>query len=156
MIQRKQTIFLLLAAIASVLVFFFPLASFIGEKGSFVMFVHQIKSLVPDTHSPYSLNFLLPLVLGNAFVILFSLLTIFLYKNRKAQMKITKLNILLEVLFIGLFFLYYVDVLEKASGATAKYGIGVFMPMISLILLVFAYRGIVQDERLVRSADRLR
>ena len=156
MIQRKQSVFLLLAAIASTLIFFFPLANFIGAKGSFIMFVHQIQNLVPDSSNPYSLSFILPLLSANAFVIIFSLLTIFLYKNRKVQMKITKLNILLEVIFIGLFFLYYVDVLEKASGATASYGIGVFMPMLSLILLVFAYRGIVQDERLIRSADRLR
>lgn len=156
MIQRKQSVFLLLSAIASGLVFFFPLASFIGEKASLVMFVQHIDNLVPDAAAPYSLNFILPLLIGNSFIILFSLLTIFLYKNRKVQMQITKLNILLEVVFIGLFFLYYVDVLEKASGATASYDVGIFMPMISLILLVLAYRGIVQDERLVRSADRLR
>ena len=156
MIQRKQSVFLLLAVIASALTFFFPLAGFIGEKGSFVMFIHQVKNLVPDSPDQFSLNFLLPLLSANTFVIIFSLITILLYKNRKAQMKIIKLNILLEVILIGLFFLYYVDVLEKASGTLADYKTGVFMPMLSLVFLVLAYRGVVQDERLVRSADRLR
>ena len=156
MIQRKQTVFLLLAVIASALTFFFPLADFIGEKGSYIMFIHKINDLVPDSSNSYSLNFILPLLSANSFVIIFSLISIFLFKNRKAQMKIIKLNILLEVVLIGLFFLYYVDVLEKASGALASYKAGVFMPMISLVFLVLAYRGVMQDERLVRSADRLR
>ena len=156
MIQRKQSLFLLLAVIASALTFFFPLAEFIGEKGSFVMFIHQVQDLVPDSANHYTLNFLLPLLSANSFVIIFSLIAVFLYKNRKVQMQIIKLNILLEVVLIGLFFFYYVDVLEKASGAIASYKAGVFMPMASLILLVLAYRGVVQDERLVRSADRLR
>ncbi len=71
-------------------------------------------------------------------------------------MQIIKVCILVEVVFIGLFFLYYVDFLQKLTGGTAEYKTAVFMPLIALVFLVLAYRGVLQDERLIRSADRLR
>lgn len=156
MIQRKQTIFLLLVIIASVVSFFFPLAEFIGVKDSIVLYVQKAHSLVPD--SPFNKNeyFTLPLLSATGFIMLFSLITIFLYKNRKTQMQIIKVCILVEIIFIGLFFFYYVDALQKLTGATAEYKTAVFMPLISLVFLVLAYRGVLQDEKLVRSADRLR
>lgn len=156
MIQRKQSLFLLVAIIASALMFFFPLANFIGEKDSLILSIQSVQSLVPDNAYPGSFTFVMPLLADTLFVIIFSLITLFLYKNRKRQMHIIKLNILVEVLFIGLFFFYYVGSLEKTSGGIASYKAGIFMPLIALIFLVLAYFGVLQDEKLVRSADRLR
>lgn len=156
MIQRKQTLFLLVVIIASVLMFFFPLAGFYGIKDSLILSIQSVKSLVPGNVFPNSLSFVLPLMAGNIFVIVFSLVSIFLFKNRKRQMHIIRLNILVEVLFLGLFFFFYVSTLEKTSGGLAEYKAGVFMPMVALIFLVLAYFGVLHDERLVRSADRLR
>lgn len=156
MIQRKQTLFLLVVIVASALMFFFPLANFIGVKDSLILHIQSVKSLVPDHEFPGSLSFVLPLLAGNIFVIVFSIVTIFLFKNRRRQMHIIRLNILVEVLFIGLFFFFYVGTLEKVSGGNANYKAGIFMPLIALVFLVLAYFGVLQDERLVRSADRLR
>ncbi len=156
MIQRKQTIFLLLVIIASAISFFFPLASFIGVKNSVILFVQKAHSLVPGSTFNQNGYFSLPLLSATGFVMVFSLITIFLYKNRKTQMKIIKVCILVEIALIGLFFLYYVDFLQKLTGGTAEYKTAVFMPLISLVFLVLAYRGILQDEKLIRSADRLR
>jgi amino acid transporter len=156
MIQRKQTIFLLLVIIASAISFFFPLAEFIGVKDSIILFVQKAHSLVPD--SPFNQNgyFSLPLLSATGFVILFSLIAIFSYKNRKSQLQVIKVCILVEIIMIGLFFFYYVSSLEKLTGGTAEYKTAVFMPLISLVFLVLAYRGVLQDEKLIRSADRLR
>ncbi len=156
MIQRKQTVFLLLVIIASAVSFFFPLADFIGAKESIVLFVQKAHSLVPDSAFNKNVYFSLPLLSATGFVVLFSLITIFLYKRRKTQMQIIKVCILVEIAFIGLFFLYYVNFLQKLTGGTAEYKTGAFMPLISLVFLVLAYRGVLQDEKLVRSADRLR
>jgi len=156
MIQRKQTVFLLLVIIASAVSFFFPLADFIGAKESIVLFVQKAHSLVPDSAFNKNVYFSLPLLSATGFVVLFSLITIFLYKRRKTQMQIIKVCILVEIAFIGLFFLYYVDFLQKLTGGTAEYKTAVFMPLISLVFLVLAYRGVLQDEKLIRSADRLR
>jgi hypothetical protein len=156
MIQRKQTLFLLLVVIASVLSFFFPLASFIGAKESIVLFVQKAHSLVPDSSFNQNGYFSLPLLSATGFVILFSFIAIFLYKNRRSQLQIIKVCILVEIILIGLFFFYYVNTLERLTGATVEYKTAVFMPLISLVFLVLAYRGVLQDEKLVRSADRLR
>lgn len=156
MIQRKQTIYLLLAVIASGLMFLFPIADFIGAKDSIVLYVQKVVSLVPDNAYPNSLNFVLPMLAANIFVIIFSLVAIFLFKNRKRQMHIIRLNILVEVMLIAIFFLYYNGVLETQSGGVVSYKLGVFMPLVALVFLVLANRGVMQDERLIRSADRLR
>ena len=156
MIQRKQTLFLLLAVIASVVMFFFPLAHFIGEKDSIVLYVQKVYSLVPDHQLSYGLTFLLSLLIPNIFVILFSLIAVFLYKNRKLQMRIIQLNVFVEVLFIALFFFYDVNVLQTAAGSAPDYNIGAMMSPIAMVFLVLAYYGVRSDERLVRSADRLR
>ncbi len=156
MIQRKQTIFLLLVIIASAVSFFFPLAEFIGVKDSIVLYIQKAHSLVPDSPFNHSGYFSLPLLSATGFIILFSLIAIFLYKNRKSQLQIIKVCILVEIIMIGLFFFYYVSSLEKLTGGTAEYETAVFMPLISLVFLVLAYRGVLQDEKLIRSADRLR
>lgn len=156
MIQRKQTLFLLFVIAASVMMFFFPLANFIGIKDSLILSIQSVKSLVPDHEFPRSLGYVLPLLAGNIFVIVFSVVTIFLFKNRRRQMHIIRLNILVEAMFIGLFFFFYVSSLEKYSGGNADYKAGIFMPLIALIFLVLAYFGVLHDEKLLRSADRLR
>ncbi|MBE0651196.1 MAG: DUF4293 domain-containing protein [Bacteroidales bacterium] len=156
MIQRKQTLFLLGAIVASIVLFFLPLANFIGVEDSIILTIHSVQSLVPDKVFPNSLIFVLPILSANLFVIVFSLITILLFKNRKRQLHIIKLNILVEVLFIGLFFFYYVGSLEKLTGGTASYKAGIFMPLIALIFLVLAHFSVLHDEKLVRSADRLR
>lgn len=156
MIQRKQTLFLVVVIIASVLMFFFPLANFIGIKDSLILNIYSVKSLVPDKIFPNGLVFVLPILSADLFVIVFSLITIFLFKNRKRQLHIIRLNILVEVLFIAMFFFYYVGSLEKLTGGTANYQAGIFMPLIATIFLVLAYFGVMKDEKLVRSADRLR
>ena len=156
MIQSKQSLFLLGALVALILMFFFPLASFIGVKDSLILSVQSVHSLVPDTIFPNSLVFVLPILSANLFVIVFSLISILLYKNRKRQMHLIRLNILVEVLFIAMFFFYYVGNLETLSGGSASYKAGIFMPLIALIFLMLAYFGVVRDEKLIRSADRLR
>jgi hypothetical protein len=156
MIQRKQTVFLLLVILASAAGFFFPLAEFIGVKDSIVLFVQKAHSLVPDSTFNKNGYFSLPLLSATGFVMLFSLITIFLYNNRKAQMQMIKVCVLVEVIFIGLFFFYYVNTLEKLTAGSVEYKTGVFMPLIALVFLILAYRGVLQDEKLIRSADRLR
>lgn len=156
MIQRKQTIFLLLSAIALGLLHYFPLASFIGDKDSLVMYVFQVVSLVPDQVSELPDYFVFPILAVNSMIILLTILTIFLFKNRRMQLNILRISLILLLLMIGSFFFYYVNILEQASGGITHYEIGSYLPLIAFIFYIFAYRGIMSDEKLVRSADRLR
>ena len=83
-----------------------------------------------------------------------SFITIFLFKNRKLQFVLNRINILLNFLLLG-FIVYNV---LNVSGETqvSEKGIGTFLPILSVFLLVFANRYIKKDEDLVKSVDRLR
>lgn len=157
MIQRIQSVFLFLASISLVLMFFFPMAEFIGVKDSLILYVYKVQSLVPDSDNVYDIWFIMPLLAIVSLVIVFSLVTIFIYKNRLGQIKIIRFLMLLIAAMIGLVFLYYYDILETASGSEPNFiQVGAFAPLVSLVFLYLAYRGVIKDEKLVRSADRLR
>ncbi len=157
MIQRKQSIFLFFAFLLLSVEYFYPLSSFYGENDSVTLYIYKIVSLVPDSQMPYTSGFVLPLLIIDSLAAIMSLGIIFLYKNRKTQMKLVKLTLFLVLIYVGLFFLYYVDTLEKYTGSIAEYNyISVISPLVAIVFLVFAYRGILSDEKLVKSADRLR
>lgn len=157
MIQRIQSVFLFLAALVLSLTFFFPIAEFIGEKDSLILYIFKVVSLVPDSSNIYDLMFVMPLLGIVVAVILLSLVTIFMFKNRNAQLKIIRLLMLLIASMIGIIFLYFYDILEVASGAVPNFvQIGAFAPLVSLVLLYIAYRGVLKDDKLIKSADRLR
>lgn len=157
MIQRIQSVFLFLSALVLGLTFFFPIAEFIGEKDSLILYVFKVVSLVPDSNNVYDLMFVMPLLGIVVAVILLSIVTIFMFKNRNAQLKIIRLLMLLIASMIGIIFLYFYDILEVASGAVPNFvQIGAFAPLVSLIFLYLAYRGVLKDDKLIKSADRLR
>lgn len=93
------------------------------------------------------------------FVLIFSsialaIIAILSYKNRKKQFVFNRLNILCNFILLGVFVYRSLNV----SGETwvSEKGIGMFLPIISIVLLVMANRAIQKDENLVKSADRLR
>jgi len=156
MIQRKQSVFLFLAVILLAGLAFLPMASFLGDRGALVLYVYQLVNMVPDTSLPFGSLFLLPLlalVVISAFV---SFVSIFMFKNRKRQMMMVRLVIFLLIVEVGLFFLYYVNVLEEATGALIHAELGIYLIPGALLFLFLALRGIIADEKLIRSADRLR
>ncbi len=156
MIQRKQSIFLVLAVTALGAMFFFPLARFIGEADSLVFYLFKTESLVPDGIPELSQYFNLTLLTLVVFTIILSIITLFLYKNRKLQMNLVKVSILFVMLAIGMFFFYYVPALEAATGGLAEYDFASYFPIIAFLFYMLAFRGIMSDEKLIRSADRLR
>jgi len=95
-----------------------------------------------------------------AFVILFvfsatlSIITLFSYKKRKKQFVLNRLNIILNLILLGLF-VYRLLNLSGESEISEK-GIGMFLPVISIVFLSLANRAVKKDEDLVKSADRLR
>jgi hypothetical protein len=156
MIQRKQSVFLFLAIVFLSGLAFLPLATFLGDKNSLVLYVYQLVSMVPDLPPPFESIFLLPLlslVVIPGFLIF---VTIFMFKNRKRQMMMIRLSIFLLVVEIGLFFLYYVNSLEEATGGLITPELGIYLIPVALLFLFLALRGVIADERLIRSSERLR
>lgn len=161
MIQRIQTVYLSLAFIAMLLLFFFPIAFFGGTMQSIYnlqFYVYQLKDLVPDAKPVFGSWFGIPLALIAGVIALICLKSIFLYKDRIKQSKHVKVGIFLSMLLIALILFVYINLIEKKLGIHADYhgALGMYMPIVSLLFLILAYRSILRDEKLVRSADRLR
>lgn len=87
-------------------------------------------------------------------VTLLALIAIFMYKNRKNQFVINRLNMILNLFLLG-FFVYRSLALSGESNISEK-GIGMLLPIVSIVFLVLANKAIKKDEDLVKSVDRLR
>ena len=83
-----------------------------------------------------------------------ALASILLYKKRQNQFVLNRLNIILNFILIGLF--VYRTLNLSGETAVSEKGIAMFVPLVSIVLLVLANRAIKKDEDLVKSVDRLR
>ena len=83
-----------------------------------------------------------------------SLITIFLFNNRKRQLALGRFNIILNFILLGLF--VYRSLSLSGETAVSEKGIGMFLPIISIVFIALANKAIKKDEALVKSVDRLR
>jgi len=162
MIQRIQTIFMFLALVAGILIFFFPVANYISDTNYLTFFIHTIKDLAPDPFTEMSAGatqfgpwFTLPIAAGQFLIIVLLFYTIFKFKKRVLQIRLNSLGIFLNVLLVGGIF-YYTTMVEEKTGAASDYGIAAIFPLIAIILLFIANFYIRKDEKLIRSSNRLR
>ncbi len=136
MLQRIQTIYLLLAAgVSSGLIFVFHL--WITNDDIMVFAKDNVLFLT--------------LFLGSAIL---SLASIFMYKNRKSQFILGRLNIILNFILLGFF--VYQSLSVSGETAVSEKGIGMLLPIVSIVFLALANKAIKKDEDLVKSVDRLR
>jgi len=156
MIQRIQTVWLFIAAVAMGATYFLPLASVYGQSDVLHLYTYKIISDVPDSVSPFPDYFLWPLLTLAVLIFILSVTAIFLFKNRRRQLNMVRFAIIAVILMIALFFFYYEKELAAAATGVVGYETGAYMPVVSFVFLILAYRGIMHDEKLIRSADRLR
>jgi len=81
-------------------------------------------------------------------------ITIFLFKNRKLQFVMNRLNIILNFTLLGIFVVRSLNISGESN--ISEKGIGMLLPIISIVFLVLANKAIKKDEDLVKSVDRLR
>lgn len=84
-----------------------------------------------------------------------SLLSIISFKKRQNQFVIGRLNIILNLILLGLFVYRSLNLSGEAVAVSEK-GIGMFLPIVAIVFLVLANKAIKKDEDLVKSVDRLR
>lgn len=161
MVQRIQTLFLILSAIALVALAFFPIANFTnapGVEGATAYYIFTIFEISDGVGgSPFSFWFTLPLIVIPAAIAILSIVAVFLYKNRPEQIRLTQTGIFLNILLVVGILFFYIERIESVTQTTANYEyVGIYLPLISLVFLVLAHRFIRRDEKLVRSIDRLR
>ncbi|GAB7258184.1 DUF4293 domain-containing protein [uncultured Polaribacter sp.] len=143
MIQRIQSVYLFLASIISgVLIFVFNLWKSI-KKDIFAMDLLNSESFL--------LKIIPILFLVSAIL---SFVAIFIFKNRKLQFVIGRVTILVNLILLGL--LIYVSLTLPGEASVSEKGIGMFIPVLAILLVVLANKAIKKDEDLVKSVDRLR
>ncbi len=138
MIQRQQTLWLLLSSVAALLSYMFP---FVTGKAT-------IKNVVTDRTITAGSEFILLVVTGISLIL--STVIIFLYKNRKQQMQLCLIGM---VVAAGLIILYILEVKKLTTGTLALSSV---LPFLVLIGFFLAYRNIRKDEKLIKSLDKLR
>ncbi|MDO5664281.1 MAG: DUF4293 domain-containing protein [Bacteroidia bacterium] len=150
MLQRIQTVFLILASVCMLVATVTPLASFFynGDPVVFeAMGMHRNGNLENSTWALF--------VIG-AFSSLLAIITVFLFKTRMLQIRISIFNIFLMVGFY-LYFAFLIFRINPEAGLQfQKIGVGIIMPVIAIIFTYLAIRKIGADEVLVRSLNRLR
>lgn len=153
MIQRIQSLYLFLALVFMITLLFLPVIRFIGPEGQNYLFLVKGVKLA-GTNDPLIIR-TYPLLILYIIIPLLSTLTIFLYKNRMLQIRISIFNILLMVGSLGLLY-YYLRECVRELTTEPTFSIPVIFPLISAILTYIAYRGIRKDEEIIRSYDRIR
>ena len=139
MIQRLQSLWLLLAAIFAFLTFKLPFYS--GSK--------TIKGIVqPDVRLDAASQIFILVLTG--LVILFCFIALFLYKNRRKQLTLTIINIIFSIVLLVLYFL------EIGKFQTGIISLSCLFTLAIPIFLFLGARGIWKDEKLIKSLDRLR
>jgi amino acid transporter len=164
MIQRIQSVYLLLAAVLHGLLYWVGLASFTGLEATYTF---RLTGLSQNTKAGVvSITGLHPvwMILLNAVIILFIFYVILQFKKRMMQMRLCGFAMLMVAGLLALITFSF----DTASGIVAEktvadgqaaevmYGLGFLIPVISMILIFLAISGIKKDEALVRSADRIR
>ena len=136
MIQRIQSIYLLLAA---------------GVSAGLIFAFHLW--VTSEDVKVFALDELLyfAMFMASAFL---SLLTLFMFKNRKSQFMLGRLNMILNFILLGL--LVYRSLNLPGEVSASENGIGMLLPLLSIVLLALANKAIKKDEDLVKSVDRLR
>lgn len=155
MIQREQSIWLLLATLTLIGMLFFPLATKNINDITYSVYTSGIQeqlSSTPEMKIKKEIS-IVPLSLNIA-AILFSFASIFLFKNRSLQKKVILIGILI---IIALTVLCGINFQQLPGGFTGiAMATGTLSPLVAIGFSRLAIRGIRKDEQLLRSADRLR
>jgi len=142
MIQRIQSIWLLLAAAAA----------FLTLKFSFYAGNKLVAATNTKVHEELTARSNIMITILSAGVGLAALICIFLYKNRKQQFRIALIALLASVVNIVLFFLEA----RKFVAGEGNYTLTAAFAFAVPVFIILALRGIKKDEKLVKSLDRLR
>jgi hypothetical protein len=142
MLQRIQSIWIFLAAVCAALTFKFPFYTgntVVGNNG------HLFDNLTAT--SSILILIITIVIIGG------SLVNIFNYKDRKKQLWITIALIVLSLLNIVL---YYIKTTPGHGFIEGGFALSALLTLVVPVLLILAVRGIMRDQKLVKSVDRLR
>ena len=155
MLQRVQTIWLFFASLAIFCLFIFPYLHVLNANGTAKAL--KVSGVYENVNGEViQTQMFVPIMIATVILGLIPLLIIFFYKNRKKQITICYVCILA---ILGYSF-WLVQVAKQVFGEVTlkldNYGIGVILPSLAILFVILALKGIRNDEKLIKSADRLR
>ena len=152
MIQRIQSIYLLVASILLATIFVFPYAELLGANDQVYIFNYNGLSILGQDNL-YLLT--VPPIILLVLTVLISFLSIFLFKKRILQMRLNFINLILILGYLGLNY-YYIHSFSNQLNGMVSYKITAAFPLVAVVLIFLAIKSIGKDEALIRSMDRLR
>lgn len=154
MLQRIQSVFLGLAAVASALTWLFPVRVWRMGDSAVTMGTSRLVNgegmPIADAALP------IPYSVLHTVVAVVMVVAIFLYRDRLRQARVVRGGWLVALLAAGLQFISCNSADAYFGGAEGRYGLSFGLPLVVVVLGILAERAIRRDEALVRSADRLR
>ncbi len=151
MLQRKQTLFLLAVVILTMVGVFFPLGN-VEPAGMGVADKAYCLCVIKGEGGSSFVT--APLFAVNVLTFMLTLVTIFMYSKRPLQARLCVNGILLQVAWYCYLAFCWTSVFD--STGTFRPSITVCLPLLNIIFFVMARHGIIKDEKLVRSMDRIR
>lgn len=154
MIQRIQTLYLLVVTALMAVVLFAPLAWFGGEAGEFELHAFALEATGGETvQSTVYMGIVLALACVLPFV------TIFLFRRRLLQIRLCVVEMVLLLGSLAMEGVYYFlswRVFSDMAFHTQGLKPVIALPLVCMLLTYLALRAIFRDEMLVRAADRIR
>lgn len=143
-LQRIQTLYLLIAAIMMAVFTFLPVIQLTNDSGIFLVGA--------VTTCGINISSLILLALDLLIVVL-AVITIFLYKNLKLQIKLAGILILLVVALLGT--VAVMAIMQKGiSIAILQWPIA--FPFLALVMIMLAQKGMKHDKKLLSDSERIR
>lgn len=149
MLQRKQTLFLLLAIIVSVICSTFPLGTIEPQGMGTEMNIYSL--FVKGDNISYCSWPLFAIMLCTYPV---AIMAIAMYKTRKKQAKMCMVAVIINIIWYAYYAMSILTTFSKMG--TFHINITALLPALAIGCYLLARKGILDDERLVRSADRIR
>ena len=156
MIQRIQSIYLVLAGLFPAITYFVPLVLFTQSTGTSPQWF-TLSSLCYDATSFAEMTGRHPwgLMITALIAVILPIVTIFGYNNRKKQIEFVNYAMFVNLLWYVALIAYTFSVKDRTL-TTLSFEVGCLFPLLSLITLYLAKHAIKRDEALVRAADRIR
>ncbi|WEK19916.1 MAG: DUF4293 domain-containing protein [Candidatus Pedobacter colombiensis] len=154
MIQRVQSIWLLLASFTLICLFFIPLITKSVNNTEYLLYIDGHQPLIKGASAESIVVTPIGAMIINGIAVLLCLTCIFQFKNRVMQKRLIMINMVLIITTAILSALNASLLPGGIAGSSLHIGSSLFI--LALLFCMLAIRGIRKDEQLLRSADRLR
>lgn len=135
MIQRIQTLYMLVAGLLAIL-YASAIPLWYGTEGMFKALDNPVYAFL------------------GAMVGAMLVANVFNYKKRKLQVVLNRIALVIILLAAGFMIWEYVSLIASQQALSPSFGL--VLPLVVIVLIVMANKGIIKDEELVKSADRFR